>query len=766
MTSPNRNDPCPCGSGKKYKKCCLINSASVQHFDLPTVQSNLPYARPAPANRQREPLTPKGVSGYNASNVSPPSELLMKAVTLHQAGMLDEAEAAYLALLKALPNDSDALHYLGLIAFQRHHYPNAVNLIEAAININRRIPAFHCNLGNAYKALGQFDSAVSAFLEAIRLDPYFQAAHSNLGNTYKDQGRLDEAIACYHKALALRPDFAEAHSNLASALRDQGKLDDAVSSYRMALSLKPDFADAYSNLGVVLREQGKLDEAVTHFHQALSFNPNHAETFSNLGIALKEQGKLHEAVTQYRQALELRPDFAEAHYNLGNALQDQGYISAAVECYQNALSLRHKYADAYNNLLYLHAFSRDISPEAELELAANWENTMLSEEERMAARNRAQSFEPAPRIGRKLRLGIVSAELGQHAVAEFLEPILEQLDRTRFHITLYPTAIRSDPRAEKLKRLADVYKSVVQLSDYDAANLIMSDRIDILIDTTGHMGNCRLGIFAHRAAPVQCHYIGYHGTTGLTEMDWFIADEVLLPAAYDSHFRENIWRLPRLRMAYKGDASLSPCNWQPDAGGTIWLGSFNNLTKVREEALGLWARVMNALPESKLLLKDRKADEPAVQERIRSELGRHGISADRIELLGSTPDWNSHMALYNRLDIALDTIPLNSETTAFDALWMGVPLVALEGDWYGGRMASTLLKAFGKSEWIAQDNDQYVEIVTALARDIEGRKSLRLAQRALMADSPLCDAKELTRHLEDAFERMYSLNSQFRSGTG
>ncbi len=601
----------------------------------------------------KQPIKPPG-HDLNATNVAPPSELLMQGVALHQAGKLDLAKTIYQDLLRRNPEDSHALHYLGLIALQQERYPEAVRLIESAVRINRRVPAFHCNLGNAYKGTGQADAAIAAFGEALRLDPRFQAAYSNLGNILLDQGRLEEAADCFNKALALRPDFAEAHSNLGNVLRDQGKLDAAAESYRRALSLKPDFAQAYSNL------------------------------------------------------------------------------------------------------LYLHAFTRDIPPEAERELAANWENAMLSESERAAAHSRALAFDShLPRAGRKLKLGIVSAELGQHAVSEFLEPILEQLDRDRIHVTLYPTATRPEDRAGRIIKLADETRSMVGVADPDAVRLIMADQIDILIDTTGHMRSCRLGIFARRAAPVQCHYIGYHGTTGLSEMDWFIADGMLLPAAYGTHFRENIWRLPRLRLAYKGDRSLPASNWQPHPDGTVWLGSFNNLTKVREETLGLWARVMNAVPGSKLLLKDSRAKDASVRERITSTLAMHGVAAERVEFAMRTPDWSSHMAVYDRLDIALDAVPLNSETTAFDALWMGVPLVALEGNWYGGRMTSAILKAFGKPEWVARDPDQYVAIVSGLAMDVAGRRILRASQRTLMANSPLCDAKGLARALEDSFEAMF-----------
>jgi predicted O-linked N-acetylglucosamine transferase (SPINDLY family) len=578
---------------------------------------------------------------------------LQAALEHHQAGRLPEAEAIYRQILQAEPNHPDALHLLGMIAYQT--------------------------------------------------------------------GSNDIAVGLISKAIVANPSNAIYYNNLGNALRDQGELDAALTNYRKALALKPDYANAHNNLGVVLQAQGQPDEAIASFHKALA----------------------------------LKPDFVGAHNNLGNALTDRGMLDAAVERYRKALALKPDHMAAHSSLLYLHAFTRDIAPESECGLAANWENIALSEPERSVARDRRWSFDVLARAGRKLKVGVVSAEIGEHAVAEFLEPLLEQLDRNRFHITLYPTAVRVEARAARLRALADDCESLVRLSDDKAADRIRADRIDVLIDTTAHMAGCRLGIFAHRAAPVQCHYIGYHGTTGLTEMDWLIADEVLLPRSCDAHFREGIWRLPRLWIAYRGDGSLPDSNWRPDPDGAVWLGSFNNLTKVREQTLGLWAKVMHAVPESRLLLKDRKAVDHAVQERIRTGLLRHGVSGERVEFVAWTPAWSSHMALYDRLDIALDTVPLNSGTTALDALWMGVPLVALEGNWMGGRMTSTVLRALGKPEWIARNDEEYVAIVAGLARDIEGRKSLRAAQRSLMAGSPLCDAKGLARVLETAFEAMF-----------
>jgi len=552
----------------------------------------------------------------------------------------------------------------------------------------------------------------------------------------------------------LKSDFGEAQNNLGTALQKQGRLDEAVASYRQALLLTPEDADAHRNLGNALQHQEKFDEAVASYLTAISLKPNHPETHSNLGTVFHQLGKFEEAVSSYRQALLLKPDYAEAYNNLGSALQNLDRTEEAVACYERALSFKPDFPEAYSNLLCIHASTRDISPEEERRLATKWECTVLSVAERAAARNR--KFSRPPRIGRKLRLGIVSAEIGNHAVAEFVEPFLEQVDRNRFEVTLFPTRLNNDFRALRMKAMADDFVPLVGLSDAHAAEAIRSAAIDVLMDTTGHTQNCRLGISAHRAAPVQITYVGYWGTTGLTEMDWIVGDRNF-PPHFAEHFSEDIWRLHRSAVCYRGDRSLPNTNWKPDSDGAVWLGSFNRYKKIREATLGLWAKVMNAVPESKLLLEDRAADDSCNHQRIVDTLALYGVAGERIFFEPFVSGHVRHMVLYDRLDIALDTIPFNSGTTGCDALWMGVPLVTIEGDTSAGRIAGGYLQSLGKPEWIAHSEDEYVAIVARLARDVEGRKALRPIQRELMANSELCDSTSLANALQDAFEQMFDV---------
>ena len=276
-------------------------------------------------------------------------EALVLAIQHHQAGRLHAAEQIYRQILQAEPNQPDALHLLGVIAYQVGRHEAAVEYIGRAIGLKAGEAAFHNNLGEAYRALRRIPEAVACYRRALELKPDYAEAHNNLGIALKDQGKPDQAVACYRRALELRPDYAKTHSNLGVALWELGKLDEAVACYRRALELEPDQAEVHSNLGIALMDRGNLDEAVAACRRALELKPDLAEVHENFGAALHAQGKLDEAVACFRRALELKPDYAQAINNLGVALSDQGKLDDVVACYRRALELSPDYADAHVN---------------------------------------------------------------------------------------------------------------------------------------------------------------------------------------------------------------------------------------------------------------------------------------------------------------------------------------------------------------------------------------------------------------------------------
>lgn len=761
-----RNDLCICGSGKKYKNCCLVNAA-------------------AGAARKPSPTSIAEVL---------PEGALEQALAYHQAGRLAEAEALYEQILRADPNNADALHYSGLAAHQAGRHDEAIARMTRAIEFAPGRAHYHLNLGQVFEAGKEFGRAIDCFRGAVALDPGSESAYCRLafaqlksgafldaaagfshalkirpgscealfglGNALDKLCRFEEAIVCYRRALALDPAHMAAVNNLGALLYKLGRYDEAIALFRQAILLHPDSPEIFSNLGSSLRMKGEVAEAAECCCKALALRPGFDDAWLNLANACKEMGRLSDAIAAYKEAILLNPAFAVAYVNMADCLADQDRIEEAADSCRRALDLGNYNATAYTNLLFLESSACRISPNEERDLARGWERAVLSESQRAAARVRAPAhsgaFPALPRLGRKLRLGIVSAELGAHAVAVFLQTFLDQLDHGRFHLTLFPTVRRTDARAAHFHQIADSYIPLIGVPDEQAAEMVRAQQIDILIDTTGHTSDSRLAILAHRAAPVQCSYIGYWSTTGLTEMDWYISDNNY-SAGCEGQFAEGLWRLPHVAHCYTGDRSLAQSAWQPDPTGRLWLGSYNKYSKIRGESLRLWAKVLTALPEATLVLEDRNGQQEETHARILAQLAEFGVGPERVLFLPPVPgaDYARHMALYDRIDIALDTMPFNSGTTAFDALWMGVPLVALEGRRVCSRMASSIVRVLGHPEWVAQDEEEYVRIVAALARDVEGREKLRRTQRARMLASEICDGKGLARALEDAFEVMY-----------
>ncbi|TXT21685.1 MAG: TPR repeat-containing protein, partial [Gallionellaceae bacterium] len=486
------------------------------------------------------------------------------------------------------------------------------------------------------------------------------------------------------------------HFNRGYSYRQTNRLDEAAESYRKALALDPGFADGYVNLGNVLYEQGRLDEAIENYRKALALNPDSAQAHYNLGNTLHDQDKLGEAAECYRRTITLKPNFPDTHNNLGLALQKQGEVGKAIACYQKALALKPDYAEAYSNLLFLYGSQASFHEKEYPALARGWERACVTAQERQAACRR--TFKRSPPAGRRLKIGYVSGDFRQHAVSYFVEQLFAHHDHARVELVAYSNHGQRDAVTERLQALVERWVPVFGAPDAAVRDRIEADEIDVLVDLSGHSAYNRLGVFARRAAPVQAFYLGFMASTWLTEMDYWIGDAILTPPETDSHFSERVWRLPRVSVCYGGKPDAPHPGWRPDPDGTVRIGSFNNLLKLTPATFTLWAEVLRALPEARLLLKTKELADPGNRRRILDVMTCHSISAGRIELADSstTPEWRDHLAYYDRLDIALDPVgSWGGNTTTCDALWMGVPVVTLEGE----RMAaSPLCDARGLAE--------------------------------------------------------------------
>jgi protein O-GlcNAc transferase len=671
-------------------------------------------------------------------------------ILLKERGELNEAIASYRRALAIKPDYVEAHSNLGNALRDAGKLDEATQSYRRAIALRADFADAHSNLGNALADCNELDSALESYHRALALNPGFVDAHRNLGDALRKLGRLDDAAASYARALALNPDFAEAHNNLGVTLKGRGKLPEAIASFRRALAIKPSYLEAHNNLGNAFRDEGRLDEALACYRQALAIKPDYVEAFNNLGMALGDKAQFDDAIESFAGALALKPDFAEAHNNLANVLKHQGRLEEALESYQRVVALRPDFADAHSNLLLTQHYSDRISG-AELFAAARGYG------DRFASRPAEASFSNDRSPGRRLRIGYVSGDFQQHPVGFLLACVLEAHDDAGFEIFCYANSANVDNVTRRLKRSADHWRDIVGLSDDDCAAMIRRDRIDLLIDLSGHTAKNRLPMFALRPAPVQASWLGYFGTTGLPAMDYCLMDNAAAPPGDERWFSEAIVRLPYGRFCYAPPA-YAPDPVDPPAlrRGYVTFGSFNNVSKIGAGVVKLWADVLHAVPGSRLLLKWKSFDNERVRQSFSGAFRAAGVALERLELRGFSPH-AAMLAQYGDIDVALDPFPFGGGLTSCEALWMGIPVATLPGDRPASRQTVGFLDLLGLGGCAARSPAEYVRCAADLAADPDRLTMLRHSLRARMTKSPLCDGALFTPTLEAAFREMWRL---------
>ena len=712
--------------------------------------------------------------------------LLEEGIAFEQQGNTETALQRFDAAIALTPHLGRAHFCRGNILLDQGNAQAALDAYATALIHKPDSAAAHYNMGNACVRLGRHEDAVAAYRKAIALKADFADAEVALGGALEDLGKPDEAAAHYRRALGIRPDYAEVHYNLGRVLGGKGQFEEAVISYRRAIKIRPDYAEAYLNLGAALKGLGRLDEAVASYRRALEINPYNAEACFNEGTALQELeqleraeacyrraleikpahidacnnlgvilvicGQLDEAIKYFRRALAINPDNAETQMNLGYALADLGLFDAGVACTRRALQLNPDLPSAHNNLLFIHNYLGDQPASLMLADARRFG-------ESVARQARPYTTWPnPPEPERCLRVGLVSGDLCNHPVGYFLVGVLEALTLQaagRMEIFGYPNRPSNDETGKRIRACCRGWHSAVGLSDAALAQRIRDDAVDILIDLSGHTVHNRLPVFAWRPAPVQASWLGYFATTGVAEMDYFMADPWTLPESEEANFTEKIWRLPETRLCFTPpDAEVDVGPLPALATGYVTFGCFNNLIKMNDAVVALWARVMAAVPGSRLFLKSRQFAETSVRLGVAERFAAHGIDAGRLILEGYVPRAN-YLAAYQRVDIGLDPFPYPGGTTTVEALWMGVPVLTLAGERFLSRQGVGLLMNAGLPEWVASSPDDYVARAVSHAINLERLAALRKGLRQQVLASPIFDAKRFAQHFETALRGMW-----------
>lgn len=666
--------------------------------------------------------------------------------------------------LREARRDEEALAILGKALVIRPDHPEALLVragvlldlgkAEEALGIYDRLSSLRpwdidlqLDRGNALMARKRYEEALASYDRVIHLDPGHEDGLMNRGTALLELHRPLEALASYDRALARRPEHANTHLNRGNALLRLGRPQDALDSFGRALALRPDNPEALLNRANALLALKRPLHALESCDQALALKPDCVDAHINRGTALLDLKRPAEALASFDSAVALKPDHPDLLMNRGTALHLLGRHREAIASYDRALVLDPGHARAHSNKIYLLDFLPEVGF---LEHQVERRNYCHAH----AAGFRPMAAAPDRNPARKLVLGYVSADFKHHSAASCFLPILERHSRDEFQVNCYSGVLVEDDWTRRFRACADVWRLTAGLTDEALAKQIRDDRVDILIDLSGHSKGNRLLAFARKPAPIQVTAWGHGGGTGLPMIDYQLADPVSIPAQVRPLFAEEVWDLS-CSITFEPPSFSPPLQDLPaHTSGQVLFGSLNRYTKVTPVVERLWARILKSLPGSRLLLKDGFFDEPKGRAAVLASFATQGIGKERIDFRGHTSH-EKHLAACGEVDIALDTFPQNGGITTWEALWMGAPVVTMLGNKLAGRISGGILHALNLPEWVGQNEEDYFRIALRQASDLPALARFRQGIRSRILDSPAGNPELYTREVEAAYRAMW-----------
>ncbi|HYE63657.1 MAG TPA: tetratricopeptide repeat protein [Phycisphaerales bacterium] len=554
----------------------------------------------------------------------------------------------------------------------------------------------------------EHERARQLLVRQLRRTPRDPEVHRLLAIAANQAGQLDQA-AFYAGRAAELGGTADLHVFHGNALFNLGKADAAAAAYRAALKVDPGHAQARAGMCEILFQHSRFAEVIAECREGLRHTPADGDLRSTLAAAYINTGRGEEAYALMRETAQLRPlDGAVA----SGVAQTTTYLAGVTPA--EVVGAHRRFGEIMERVVPTPA--------------------------RPPVRN--------PYPARRVRVGFLSGDFRTHSVAFFFEPLLEHLKARHprdLELACYYTTLTVDKVTERLRGKADLWRDIAQLSIPDMAAAIRRDNVDILIEMSGHTDSSRLAVMQYRPAPVQVTYLGYPATSGLRTIDFRVVDTLTDPPSSESHCVEELVRLDPSFLCYRPPIDAPQPELTPNLRGTggaeggVVFGSFNVLQKINDPLLRRWKRVLDAVPGSRLLLKNHGLIQAEIRESMGARLVGLGYRPEQFELVSKQASMREHLATYGRVDVALDTFPYHGTTTTCDALYMGVPVVTMAGPMHASRVGVSLLTNVGLEELIAADEEEFIATAVPLARDVERRAELRRTLRPCLLASPICD---------------------------
>ena len=698
---------------------------------------------------KKSDLTRGSDNVYDNEDRSAPTLEKIKALhRLFQIGKIDEAEEVAISILRQHKDSGAAWKVLGIIYFRKQRLEKSEICLEKAISISPTDYEAHNGLGLTLMAMGKIDKAKLSFKTSIKINKNYTDALLNLGNLHLQTKEYDRSEVYYQRAVNLNPTNSQYSNALGALYIELRKYDLAIFYLEKAISFDGENAYALCNLGNVYQAKGDYHRSLAYQLKATKYNNEDPNILNALAVAYQQIGDFDNAKNTLLDASRKDPNKAEIYNNLGNVYKYTGQFKDAEKSYKHAINLRENNLIAYSNLLFLLS-SHIFKPSDYLAELAKYQVLIesLTRQDRFKREAKSKS--------QNLKVGFMSGDLHQHPVGIFFESFILEFSKLKVTLFAYPSTNYEDKTTRNIKKVFSKWKSIERISDYEAAQIIFDDDIDVLIDLSGHSARNRLRIFAYKPAPLQATWLGYFGSTGLKEMDFIIGDKIVTPQTDSYLYSEKIFQLPNCYLCYTlPNQDLTVSSLPAQKNGFITFGCFNKVERLTDNVIKVWSNLMTSVPNSRIYLKDRGYEQSSMRDRIRNKFCQYGISADRISMEGNS-DYTEYLTRYYQVDVALSPFPYGGGTTTAEALWMGVPVLVMQGNFFLSRIGESIVKNCGLSNWSATNEDEYVNKGTKLTSDIEALAILRGKLRETITKSPLIDCK---RFAKDFFSSLLKMN--------
>lgn len=668
---------------------------------------------------------------------------------------------------KALSPKAQQLFDLGNQCAAAGDFAGAEAAFRQVVEMRSDVFQAQFNWGRALMMLGRDEEALGPLQKTLRLQPGHLKALILLGQVLARQGKLSEAIARYEDALRVDPNNAPVRGELASTLAAAGRTEEARQAFQRALALAPDTPQLHLNLGNLIRSLEGDAAALPHYIRATELKPDYALAWSNLG-QVHHRSQPDKAAQYYRKAIANQPDHLHTLYGLLSLEQRYCDFDARDDTYQKVLAALHK-ADFRGhtwqtaaNLVYESLFA----PLPRESRRALQDHIALALERQVRSQGPLPADVATPSAPRRLRIGYLTPNFGNHPVGQVTMSLFPSHDRQRFEVHAFSTSRSGPDKSEeaKIHRASfECFHEIGDKSPREAAAYIRALGIDILVDLDGYMDMSSPPILAFRPAPLQVFWLGHAGGLGLPFVDYLIADAVVVPPGEEADYREAIVRLPEVYHCADRHPVAETCPPRaafklPDAATVYCV--FNNPDKIDRQVFDCWMRILRAVEGSVLWFSSFRQNREMLVANLRRYAERAGVNPDRLILSERVPDKADHLARIGHADLMLDTLTLNASTTALDSLWAGVPLLAVRGDRFSNRISNTMLRAIGMEDMVCDSLEEYEHRAIELGRDRAAREALRQRLWANRETTPLFDITRFTRNLERAYEAMWDRHAR------